>query len=355
MTRLFELVAGTRTASTPPLRSVVVLVNFLTSMTMIERHVFTRELLRYFATPSHDDGPLLVRFFHGSWLSSLNMSGLSITVLLNPSSEEITSLDAPTPCLAWSPAVIPSTYTPLLPSSSSPAPASSPSSSPASSPSSSPASSPATAETGGPWRQVITAIATHCASETTVAELNSLDQARGDGDTGFAVGRGATAVLAQVATLPWDQPALLLAELGNILHHAMAGSSGAILCSGLHGLAEALAQHPSDVAGALRNAAAMISQLGGAQAGDSTLLDALLPAAAAAATAPGSATPVFPWAALAAAASAGAAQTAKMLPQQGRSFYVGTRALGHVDPGARLLAIIFEIVANQLSSPSAAT
>lgn len=39
------------------------------------------------------------------------------------------------------------------------------------------------------------------------------------------------------------------------------------------------------------------------------------------------------------AATVGAAHTASMHPRRGRSSYVGDRALGYVDPGARAVAL----------------
>jgi dihydroxyacetone kinase len=76
-------------------------------------------------------------------------------------------------------------------------------------------------------------------------------------------------------------------------------------------------------------------ELGGAQPGERTMVDALRPAADALQSVLARSEPTG--VALQAAVDAaieGTARTASMRPRRGRSSYVGDRALGHVDPGA---------------------
>jgi dihydroxyacetone kinase len=83
-----------------------------------------------------------------------------------------------------------------------------------------------------------------------------------------------------------------------------------------------------------------MQRLGGAEAGDRTMLDALLPAADAIESASGrghSADAILQ--AAIAAADAGVEATKTMRPRLGRSAYVGERALGHADPGAYAVAV----------------
>ena len=81
-------------------------------------------------------------------------------------------------------------------------------------------------------------------------------------------------------------------------------------------------------------------EIGGAQPGDRTMVDALAPAAAAFAAAltdpNGSTSPLD---AAVQAATAGAERTAAMQPRLGRSSYVGDRALGFPDPGAYAVSL----------------
>ena len=325
-----------------PSSSAVLLLNLLTALTPLEGHVLTKELLALFAQPS-SQLPAVTRFLSGPFLSSLDMAGFSVTLLLDPTPEQLSFLDAPTSCAAW-PAVVHPARLPsqpiyhampsILPTSSSAALS-------ASSPHASTAGPSSTVSTPGAeqWlRETILAVAHHCEGASLVEELNDLDKARGDGDTGFAVQRGAKAVLAQQQALRFDHPPVLFAQIAQVVHSAMGGSSGALLGSGLHGLSAALQQRPGEPGHALQQAISMMSELGGAKAGDSTMLDALLPAVA-----PLSASPAD-WAAAAAASNAGAEATSSMVPLQGRAFYIGDKALGHVDPGARLVARIFSFL-----------
>lgn len=78
-----------------------------------------------------------------------------------------------------------------------------------------------------------------------------------------------------------------------------------------------------------------------ADAGDHTMLDALIPAATAMTT--GSIADQLD--AAAQAARDGAAGTAAMQSRRGRSSYIGDRALGHPDPGAVAVAMWLEAAA----------
>jgi dihydroxyacetone kinase-like protein len=81
-----------------------------------------------------------------------------------------------------------------------------------------------------------------------------------------------------------------------------------------------------------------VMQRGKAQPGDKTMVDALFPAVQA--FAEGSdLTESFERAA--AAASEGAERTSSMVAKHGRAKFAGERALGHVDAGARSIAVMF--------------
>ena len=94
-----------------------------------------------------------------------------------------------------------------------------------------------------------------------------------------------------------------------------------------------------------------ISELGGATAGDRTMLDALVPFANALTTAleRGSSTAESLEAAVC-VAEAGAEATAQMIPRRGRSSYLGDRAVGHPDPGAVAVAVWLRAAASALAT-----
>jgi triose/dihydroxyacetone kinase / FAD-AMP lyase (cyclizing) len=174
------------------------------------------------------------------------------------------------------------------------------------------------------------------------AILTDLDSKAGDGDLGASMKRAADAILA-VPTNALTTPSGALATLGTALRRAIAGSSGPFYATALVRASRSLANvdEPTaqDWATAFRNAADAISELGGAKAGDRTMLDALMPAIDAfdgglkrglsAAEA---------WAAAVSAAESGAQDTAQMTPRAGRASYLGTRALGSPDGGAVAVA-----------------
>jgi dihydroxyacetone kinase len=170
------------------------------------------------------------------------------------------------------------------------------------------------------------------------ARLTELDSKAGDGDLGSSMTRAGEAVLAIPATA-WPSAADALADLAVTLRRAIAGSSGPFYATALlrasRRLGESNAPAASDWAAAFDLAVKAISELGGAQPGERTMLDALRPAADAFTEATGRGEPLAAaWAATVDAAEKGAAATASMMPRVGRASYLGERAVGEPDGGA---------------------
>jgi triose/dihydroxyacetone kinase / FAD-AMP lyase (cyclizing) len=174
------------------------------------------------------------------------------------------------------------------------------------------------------------------------ALLTDLDAKAGDGDLGASMTRAAHAMLAVPAS-EMVTPHGALAALGAALRRAIAGSSGPFYATALLRASRTLAERPDptarDWAAALRGAAEAISELGGAKAGDRTMLDAWVPAANAFEQGVESGQPVAQvWAEVVRAAQAGAQGTAHMTPRAGRASYLGERAIGTPDGGAVAVA-----------------
>lgn len=182
-----------------------------------------------------------------------------------------------------------------------------------------------------------------CAGALAAAErrLTELDSAAGDGDLGISMARGAAAIRALAAE---GDAASMLAGIAGTLRRAIAGSSGPFYAVGILRAASVLAGRPvvdaPAWAEAFEHGVAAVSELGGAKAGDCTMLDALFPAVAAfkAGLSRGDGMAAA-WAAAVAAAEAGAASTAGMRPRLGRGSYLGDRAVGVEDPGAVAVGI----------------
>jgi dihydroxyacetone kinase len=154
--------------------------------------------------------------------------------------------------------------------------------------------------------------------------------------------RRAAAALRALPPAALADPPTALAAMAERLRRAIGGSSGPFYATALIRAAGRLpaAPAPADWAGAFAAAVAAIGELGGAQPGDRTMLDALLPAATALSHA------IEAGAGLGAAirdaataAEAGTQATATMLPRVGRASYLGARAVGAPDAGAMAVAI----------------
>lgn len=171
-----------------------------------------------------------------------------------------------------------------------------------------------------------------------------MDRAVGDGDLGLSLARSARAVEESLPLYRLHEPAEALKSTGLTLQNVVGGSSGPFYAVSLLRAANSLrvgnVDDPRLWAKASLNACDAISELGGASAGDRTMLDALMPFANAFAT--GLDRGLSTAQALEAgvcAAEAGTEATARMIPQRGRSSYRGDRAIGHPDPGAVAVAV----------------
>ncbi len=94
---------------------------------------------------------------------------------------------------------------------------------------------------------------------------------------------------------------------------------------------------------------------GKAEAGDKTMVDALLPAAAALREAAGSGASLGAAARAAAdAAAAGVRATVPLVARKGRASYLGERSAGHQDPGATSSWLLLEAAAAAFAEAGAA-
>ncbi len=168
----------------------------------------------------------------------------------------------------------------------------------------------------------------------TEAALNALDAKSGDGDTGTTLATAARAMKAALDRMPLADLTQLYRAIGIELSQTMGGSSGVLLAIFFTAAGEASAQG-HDLQGALLAGLDRVRQVGGANLGDRTMIDALEPALSAFG---GGLKPAT------LAARAGANATADMTrARAGRSAYLSESSLkGHVDPGAEAVARLFE-------------
>jgi dihydroxyacetone kinase len=279
------------------------------------------------------------RVWAGNFLTALDMSGCSLS-LLAVDDELLAALDAPTTAPAWPQTVSVAPAAPLA------APA---------------ASEPAdgTLAADDPLRRSLEAVAEALISVRD--ELTELDREVGDGDLGISLARGAAAVLAECPRYPGaDGPAAVLRAASATVRRSVGGTSGPLYAILLLRAAAGWEEADDDAtargvdggagvqawAAAFRAAVDGVREVGGAEAGDRTMVDALAPAADAfGATVDGGASGRDALGVAADAASAGAAATAGIRARLGRSSYLGDRVLGHPDPGAQAVALWLTAIA----------
>jgi len=197
--------------------------------------------------------------------------------------------------------------------------------------------------------------------------LTELDAAIGDGDHGINLDRGFREVVRRLdaGEMPGDPPQAVLAAVGRALLGTVGGASGALYGRGFlragaavaaldaddgqTGAAPPRAQPPREdlAVAALAAAVDAVAALGRATTGEKTMLDALVPAAAAMAASVADGAPLAEaCAAAAAAAEAGAERTIPLVATKGRASYLGERSAGHLDPGAASSALLLRALAD---------
>lgn len=308
---------------------VALLVNNLGSTPPMELAIVARHALAVL----FGRGLVVERVYTGTFLSALEMAGVSLSVL-SLDDTRLARLDAPTDAPGWH-AVrgrprAPEETTLLMSATS-------------------PAEPPRTA-LGGKLGELLRAVAVAMENESLPAlndaahSLADLDRLVGDGDITITLNRGARALNAAIDTYPLDDPAAALDAVGLTLERAMGGTSGAlygVFC--LRAAARLRTGPPDDPrtwADAFDAGCQGVIDLGGAQPGDRTMLDALVPAAEAFRAT------LNPRAA-AEAAAAGALRTAEMTPRRGRSSYLADRTRGLQDPGAVAVALWLRVIGGE--------
>lgn len=307
-------------------KRVAVMLNNLGATTEMELSIVARHAKDLLERK----GYTVERVYAGTFLSSLDMAGISISVL-GVNDQWLRWLDAPTTAPAW-PNVSKQrpgpSQTTLLPDIAAEG-----------------YSQPkeATTETG---RRVKRAIDAACnALIEAEGVLTEMDRITGDGDLGASMKRGAIAIQVALDSYPVDDVPATLKALGRTLQRELGGSSGPFYGVFFLRCGSALSKATSSGAAkwseALEEGCRAISELGGAKPGDRTMLDALDPFVK-------SLRQTESWEESAQAAAQGAAATAQMIPRLGRSSYLGDRVLGHPDPGAQAVAIWLRACVSEL-------
>jgi triose/dihydroxyacetone kinase / FAD-AMP lyase (cyclizing) len=315
-------------------KRVAVMVNNLGATTEMELAIVARHSVRFL----EGQGITVERIYAGTFLSSLDMAGISITVL-GVNDEWLRWLDAVTTAPAWPNAL---KQRPSKPQAQIAAEVSMKVSSPT--------GRGAQSEVGRRTKQAIEAACQ--ALLDAEGELTEMDRVTGDGDLGTSMERAAKAVQGAAGSYPLDDVPATIRAIGHTLRRELGGSSGPLYgmlflrCGSV--LEKSGAMGLAQWTEALDQGCRAISELGGAKPGDRTMLDALDPFVnALKKQVDGKASREAILAAVD-AAECGVEATARMKPRLGRSSYLGDRVLGYPDPGARAVAVWLRAVSEAL-------
>jgi phosphoenolpyruvate---glycerone phosphotransferase subunit DhaL len=184
--------------------------------------------------------------------------------------------------------------------------------------------------------------------------LTDLDSPIGDADHGINMDRGFTAVLPKLDTVEGQDAGAILKLVASTLISTVGGASGPLYGTAFLRAGAALTGKQSvsldDCVTALGAAVQGIRDRGKATIGEKTMLDALVPAQEALASAARDGLDLREAFALAAtAAEEGAKATIPMLATKGRASYLGERSIGHQDAGATSSALMLRAVADTLA------
>ena len=289
----------------------VALLNNLGGASVLEMSVLLNEL-NQFSTDmqiTHVVGP-------ASLMTSLDMRGFSVSVYPLGNKCDITALEVSTTLSAW-PGMkrilpleiigLPDGLTPITPLPSD----------------------------HQPTREFLTG----CCELLISAEkdLNLLDAKSGDGDTGSTLASAARALIDAMDRLPLSDHTQLCRAIGQELSQTMGGSSGVLLAIFFAAAGDATSSG-LPIQQSLKAGLKRMQEIGGANLGDRTMVDALSPALDAISTGMNEA---------ASAARDGANYTATLTQAKaGRAAYISADQLaGHIDPGAEAVARLFEHMA----------
>ena len=190
---------------------------------------------------------------------------------------------------------------------------------------------------------------------STIAEnkeqLTKLDSAIGDADHGINMNRGMSAALAKLDGLEDGDVGTLLKTVGMALISTVGGAGGPLYGTLFLQMGTATAGknelEPDDWRAALEAALAGVQMRGKAEAGDKTMVDALLPGKDALEQALSEGAEFAD--ALrrsATAAEEGMRATVPLVARKGRASYLGERSAGHQDPGATSSYLLLKTAAD---------
>jgi dihydroxyacetone kinase-like protein len=185
------------------------------------------------------------------------------------------------------------------------------------------------------------------------AEISALDRAIGDGDHVTNLLRGLEAVAKlndELVQLDWSAA---LMKIGMTLMSTMGGASGSLLGSMFVSMGKAAKEQELDLNGMTAIYSAGVESIkarGKADIGEKTMLDTLIPVMQSLQSdAEQNADKATVLSNIKTTSTHGMQSTKDMLATKGRASFLGERARGHIDAGARTSQLILCVIADELS------
>jgi dihydroxyacetone kinase-like protein len=181
-------------------------------------------------------------------------------------------------------------------------------------------------------------------------EIEKLDQEIGDGDHIFNILRGLQELLNLEEELITKPPDQIFKQLGMKIMTTVGGSSGALFATLLIGMSKKYNPEIND----LNNLSQMLfegvesmKKRGKADIGEKTMLDVLIPTSKSLSELKNEKDIRKVAEKINLVAKEGMISTKEIIATKGRASFLGERAKGHIDPGARSSQLAIEAICNQ--------
>jgi len=176
-----------------------------------------------------------------------------------------------------------------------------------------------------------------------------LDAVTGDGDFGMTLAKGFKVIKAELEDSDSEDVGGLMKAIGMTMLETCGGATGSLWGTGFRAMGKSARGKQEIALSDLHEMATSfiggMQKVGGAELGDKTLLDALIPASETMAKDAGNGLDIAAAMKNACdAAAEGAEKTKEMKARKGRATYLGERSIGHPDAGAEAISILFKAV-----------
>ncbi len=181
-------------------------------------------------------------------------------------------------------------------------------------------------------------------------EIEKLDQEIGDGDHIFNIQRGIKEALSMKDELNNEKPKEVFKKIGMKIMTTVGGSSGALFATLLIGMAKKFDDTLNDqenIAEMFLEGVEAMKKRGKADIGEKTMLDVLIPVSKILIESKSEKDINLLAMKIINAAKNGMLSTKDLIATKGRASFLGERARGHIDPGARSSQLAIEAICNQ--------